>query len=181
MDATDERKRQFERLAAEIFEPLQRYLLRRAPRGEAEDVLSETLLVIWRRLESVPTSVPLPWCYGVARRTLSNHRRGATRRLRLVEKMSALPGDTADEVGVSGIEDPEMLSAFEMLAEDDQELFRLWAWEQLEPREIAEVLETTPNAVSLRLKRAKQKLAEELLRQKAVSAGHMTDKHAQEM
>lgn len=181
MDASNERKQQFERLAAEIFEPLHRYLLRRAPRGEAEDVLSETMLVVWRRLEAVPSSAPLPWCYAVARRTLSNHRRGATRRLKLVERISAEPENPVDLGNASDIEDPELLAAFDLLSDDEKELFQLWAWEQLEPREIAEVLETTPNAVSLRLKRAKEKLAEELLRQKTVSAGHITDKHAQEM
>lgn len=181
MDATNERKRQFERIAAEVFEPLQRYLLRRVSHHEAEDVLSDTLLVIWRRLGDVPDSSPLPWCYGVARRALSNHRRGATRQLRLVERISAEPKQPVDEVAVSEIEDPELLAAFDLLPEEDRELFQLWAWEQLEPREIAEVLETTSNAVSLRLRRAKARLADELLRQKTTVAGHISDKHAQEM
>ena len=35
---------------------------------------------------------------------------------------------------------------------------RLWAWERLTPSEIATVLEITPNAVSIRLHRAKDKL-----------------------
>ncbi|MDH3190165.1 MAG: sigma-70 family RNA polymerase sigma factor [Acidimicrobiia bacterium] len=181
MDVTNQRKQQFEHLAAEIFEPLQRYLLRRVHHDEVDDVLSETLLVIWRRLEDVPRSEPLPWCYGVARRTLANNRRSATRRLRLVERVSAQPTMPIDDVGLSDIEDPDLLAAFDLLSDEDRDLFQLWAWEQLEPREIALVLETTSNAVSLRLKRAKQRLASELLRQKTMSAGHNTEKHAQEM
>jgi RNA polymerase sigma-70 factor (ECF subfamily) len=181
VDATTERIRQFERLAVEVYQPLQRYLLRRAPVAEAEDLLSETLLVIWRRLEAVPAAAPLPWCYGVARRTLANYRRSTARRRRLVERMSSQPERFVDDTDTSDIEDPEMFAAFHRLPDEDRELLRLWAWEVLEPREIAVVLETTPNAVSLHLKRAKQKLAEELLRQKSVGAGHMTDKHAQEM
>lgn len=86
-----------------------------------------------------------------------------------------------DDVGLSDIEDPELLAAFDLLSDEDRELFQLWAWEQLEPREIALVLETTANAVSLRLKRAKERLAAELLRQKTMSAGHITEKHAEEM
>ena len=40
-------------------------------------------------------------------------------------------------------------------------LFRsLWAWEELAPREIALVLGVTPNAVSIRLHRAKGRLRE---------------------
>ena len=53
----------------------------------------------------------------------------------------------------------------------DAELLRLWAWEQLTPAEIAEVLEITANAASMRLHRAKEKLREQL-RKSAAGAGH---------
>jgi len=58
------------------------------------------------------------------------------------------------------------------LNEADREVLRLWAWEQLEPGEIAVVLGSTPNAVSLRLSRAKRRLAHLLGRQDPVDAGH---------
>lgn len=160
---------------------MQRYLLRRAPVDHVDDLLSETMLVIWRRLDSIPAEEPLPWCYAVARRTLANHRRGATRRLKLVERLSVEPTETHDEMRTGEIEDPELFSALHSLGVDDQELLRLWAWEQLEPREIAVALDASPNAISLRLKRAKDKLAEEILRQKTLVAGHISDKHAEEM
>ena len=38
----------------------------------------------------------------------------------------------------------------------------LWAWEELAPREIATVTGLTANAVSIRLHRAKKRLAAEL-------------------
>ncbi|MGH8947086.1 MAG: RNA polymerase sigma factor, partial [Acidimicrobiia bacterium] len=81
----------FERIADEVFEPLQRYLRRRAPAHDAEDILSEVLLTVWRRIDDAPTDNPLPWCYGVARRALANHRRGDRRRLRLVSRLGAEP------------------------------------------------------------------------------------------
>lgn len=40
----------------------------------------------------------------------------------------------------------------------DAELVRLWAWEELGPAEIALVVGLSPNAVSIRLHRARQKL-----------------------
>ena len=46
------------------------------------------------------------------------------------------------------------------LRPDEAELLRLWAWEQLGPAEIAAVLDLTPNAVSIRLHRARGKLKE---------------------
>jgi len=46
-----------------------------------------------------------------------------------------------------------------MMRVNDQELLRLWAWEELTPGQIAAVLGTTPNAVSIRLHRARGRLA----------------------
>ena len=174
---TDRRGR-FEAIAAEVFEPLQRYLRRRVPTEDAADILAEVLLTMWRRVEDVPEDRPLPWCYGVARRTLANHRRSQYRHLRLVQRLereAPIPApDPADSVG-----DPEVAQALARLSASDQEILRLWAWEQLEPREIAEVLGSTPNAVSLRLSRAKRKLAASLRRQSPASAGQEEDRETE--
>ena len=55
-----------------------RYLRRRAA-SEPEDLTTEVFLVAWRRRAELPDA-PLPWLYGVARKVLANHRRGAGRR-----------------------------------------------------------------------------------------------------
>ena len=52
-----------------------------------------------------------------------------------------------------------------VLSESEAEIVRMWAWEQLEPREIAIALDMTANAVSVALTRAKRKLAQHLDRQ----------------
>ena len=67
--------------------------------------------------------------------------------------------------------DLELNAALARLSELDQEILRLWAWEELAPREIAVILSMTPNAISLRLYRAKASLAA-LLGQKTASSGH---------
>lgn len=171
MKRQSERSRKFEAVAAEVFEPLQRYLLRRAPADAVDDLVSDVLLVVWRRLDEVPDGKVLPWCYGVARRVLSNHRRGESRRLKLVERLDAEPPPPPSVVE-SEEGDLEVSTALATLAPDDQELIHLWAWEQLEPREIALVLETTPNAVSLRLRRAKDRLISAMERQNDPVGGH---------
>lgn len=173
-----ERRTRFERVAAEVYEPLQRYLRRRADVDDAGDVLAETLLVVWRRLDDVPAE-PLPWCYGAARRCLANHRRGERRRVRLVERAGAhLDRDVdarLDPQTVVDGSDPELAAALRTLTDAEAEIVRLWAWEQLEPRQIAEVLETTANAVSVALARAKRKVASRLAedRQDPGRAGHL--------
>ena len=68
-------------------------------------------------------------------------------------------------------DDPDLVEAIGALREEDAELLRLWAWEQLTPAEIAAVLDVTPNAVSIRLHRARGKLREEL-RKTGAAAGH---------
>lgn len=175
--ATDaDRRARFEAVAAEVFDPLQRYLRRRATSEDAADVLSATLLTIWRRLDDVPTEEPLPWCYGVARRTLANHRRGVERHLRLVERVGGTANTVAfDAAAAIDDQQPELVAALATLSDADAEIVRLWAWEGLEPREIATVLDTTPNAVSVALSRSKRRLRAELDRQDPPPPGQEPD------
>lgn len=174
------RRRRFESVAAEVYEPLQRYLRRRVSPDDADDLLGDAMLTIWRRIDDVPVETPLPWCYGVARRTVSNHRRASRRRLRLVERLESEPSPTLLLDPAEMLEDPELAQALALLPVPDQEILRLWAWEQLEPREIAEALGSTSNAVSLRLTRAKRKLADAMSRQDPPGAGHKEDRHPEE-
>lgn len=167
-----DRKRRFETIAAEISDPVQRYLRRRTNADDADDAYSETLLTIWRRLDDIPADAALPWAYGIARRVLANQRRSTTRRLRLVDRVGSEPSDLPMVGPGDGDDFPEVREALSKLSEGDQEVLTLWAWEELEPREMAAVLETTSNAVSQRLTRAKTRLAHELERQDATDAGH---------
>jgi len=163
-----ERRRRFERLVTEVYAPVQRYLLRRTDPAGADDVLGDVLLVLWRRLDDVPPERPLPWVYGVARGCLANHLRGAARQERLVHRLAReRPGEDAADHG-------RLQRALEALPEADQEVLRLWAWEQLPPREIALAMGLTANAVSLRLHRAKGRLKKALTAGKETGpAGHM--------
>ncbi len=176
MHPDDMARYRFEAVVEEVFDPLQRYLGRRLPADQVDDVLSETLLVMWRRLDDIPTDGTLPWCYAVARRCLANHRRSAGRRRALAERLASqpvLPVETD-----SG--DPDLEVALSRLSESEQELLRLWAFEELEPRDIATVTGLTANAVSLRLTRAKKKLERELTRQNPARAGHRGFESTQE-
>ena len=163
-------RRRFESIVDEVFDPLQRYLRRRLPADQVDDVLSETLLVVWRRLGDVPDEAVLPWCYSVARGCLANHRRSTERRMALTRRIEAQPAPAPD---ASAPDDPELELAIARLSGSDRELVRLWAWEELEPREIASVTGLTANAVSLRLTRVKKKLEKELRRQNRPRAGHV--------
>jgi RNA polymerase sigma-70 factor (ECF subfamily) len=166
----DHRRHRFEDLVAEVYEPIQRYVRRRADPGDMDDIVSETMLTLWRRLDDVPADA-LAWTYGVARRQLANHRRAARRHLRLVRRADREPPPPqASDHPL----DPELYTALSALKEADRELLHLWAWERLEPAEIAVVLGLTPNAASIRLHRAKKRLGEllEIARKDEALAGH---------
>lgn len=169
----------FERIAEEAFEPLQRYLRRRATPQDAEDVLSEVLLTVWRRIEDAPVENALPWCYGIARRALANHQRGNRRRLRLMTRLGSEPVTHHPEPADVQPDD-DMVAALNGLALPDQEVLRLWAWEQLEPREIAQVIGVSTNAATLRLSRAKKRLAQVLIRQDDAAVGHIRGRDPEE-
>jgi RNA polymerase sigma-70 factor (ECF subfamily) len=120
-------------------------------------VVADTFLVAWRRLNEMPVGDgELPWLLAVARRALANQRRGRLRAARLSGRLAAEPALTRsdDEHGV--------LDALSRLRPLDREVLLLSAWEELSHRQIAEVFGCSENAVALRLRRARNNLAEEL-------------------
>ncbi len=186
MSSLPDRRARFESVVDVVYEPLQRYLLRRIGRNDFEDVFADTLATLWRRLDDIPATDPLPWCYGVARRTMANHFRARDRRLRLVDRLEAeaatAPGGEEPPAGASPeIEDETLGAAFAGLKPADQEILRLWAWEGLEPREVAVVLGLTANAATLRLSRARRKLELAMTRQIPAHAGHIAVEHTEEL
>ena len=166
----------FEARVGPLLEPLRRFLARRTDPATAEDVLAETLLVCWRRRQDLPAAEgeALPWAYAVARRCLANADRAERRRRRLAARVAVVDPPTTAAAAPEPL-DPRtdrVRPALARLPETDAEVLRLWAWEELAPREIAVVLGTTPNAASSRLARARRRLAAELARHEDAGAGH---------
>lgn len=172
MSSTIDRRQRFEAVVDEVFDPLQRYIRRRIDADRADDILSDVLLTAWRRFDDAPAGRVLPWCYGIARRTLANARRGQRRHLELVERLQAQPQQPNEADPADSGPDAELSEALDSLSDDDREIVVLWAWEQLEPREIATVLDISVNAATLRLSRARSRLANKLARQDDAASGH---------
>ncbi|WIM99543.1 RNA polymerase sigma factor [Actinoplanes oblitus] len=153
---------QFRQTYAANFSALLGYAVRRVEQpADAADVVAETFLIAWRRRDDMPGGAETRlWLYGVARRVLANHHRGNERRNRLGDRLrarlAAIGGDPAAEV-------PQRLAVRDALARLgglDREVLTLTAWEGLEPREVAEVLEVSPAVVRTRLSRARARLRE---------------------
>lgn len=158
MSQADHRRR-FESVVVEVVEPVRRYLWRRAEPDAAEDVLSETLLVLWRRVEDIPVDA-VPWSIGVARLQLANDERSRRRQHRLINRIATVdpPREIATEAG--NPVDDAVRNTIAQLRPQDAEVLRLWAWEELELREIAHVLGVSVNAATVRLHRAKQRFSD---------------------
>ncbi len=143
-----------------------RYALRRSDPDTAEEVTAQVFLVAWRRRDELPEE-PLPWLYGVARRVLADQRRGASRRLRLRDRLEgetvgvgAASGDDASVGGDVDLElaDRDLASALSRLSLPDREALLLRYWEELEPAQIGRVMGCSRTAAAVRLHRARARL-----------------------
>jgi RNA polymerase sigma factor (sigma-70 family) len=144
------------------------YLVRRAGSQQAEDLFSEVWLRAFKARTTYDTSRgdALPWIYGVARNTLRSHWRCGTRSFAGAYEAST---DDAPELSydpwpdVDGEMDALRVSAalhdaLAALEPADREVILLSAWEQLEPKEIAEVLGMPAGTVRWRLHKARSAL-----------------------
>lgn len=160
----DKQRLAFEHLFRETRTDLLAYLMRRACSiDDAADLLSETYLIAWRRLDAIPPGDEArPWLYGVARNLLmKNAGRSRTRNHlaeRLAQELRAAPTERSSDEAQSAM----LRQALHALPERDRELLTLATWEGLDPRQIAIVVGATPNAVRVRLHRARARLRGQL-------------------
>lgn len=142
------------------------YAARRTDDPEAAlDVVSETFMAAWRRVDEIPAGVEArPWLYGVARRVLANHRRGVARRVKLDQRLAAeLRARPLEGVESAWPGDGELIrAALSAMNESDRDLLMMLAWDGLSRSEIAEVLGTSTANVRLRIHRARKRLEHEL-------------------
>jgi RNA polymerase sigma-70 factor, ECF subfamily len=145
------------------------YALRRLrDRSAAEDVAAQTFAVAWRRLDRMPSDA-LPWLFGVARLVIRNETRSARRRSRLLARVIGHGGtEVTPDHADSAAEHSAVLGAFDRLSEGQREVLRLAAWEGLDARRAGRALGCSPAAYTLRLHRARRRLAKEL-----AASGHV--------
>jgi RNA polymerase sigma-70 factor, ECF subfamily len=160
--AVVQRDVRFNQIFTEFFEPVSRYCHRRLPTSDANDAVAEVFVVVWRKLDDVPSGeATLPWLYGVARHEVSRSRRSMRRRLALRARLGgqAPHPEPGPESTVVRHEDQELLvAALQALSPNDQEVLRLRAYEHLTIDEIAVVLGCSVSAAKQRSARAIKRL-----------------------
>ncbi|SEN70846.1 RNA polymerase sigma factor [Nonomuraea pusilla] len=152
------------------------YVVSRAGRQVADEVVSETFAIAWRRLDDVP-SPALPWLLGVARNVLRDTIRAEARRDALAAELrSWTEGDVADEVA----ERMGVLRALASLPDDDREILVLVAWQGLSPRDAARVVGCSATAFRVRLHRARKRLKQAMQAAEPGQERHGQERHGQE-
>lgn len=157
-DPRSAREVRFTRLFEQHHETVRRYVWRRDP-GLTDDVVAETFLVAWRRLDEVPDAAA-PWLIGVARNVGRNARRSARRQeavsVRLADAVPRLaePGAGRDPAAVQ--------AALRSLPPRDREVLLLAVWDGLDRTAIATALDCSKANVSVRLHRARRRFARAL-------------------
>ena len=152
----------FESLFRENYAALRAYALRRAAPDAAQDVVAETFLVAWRRLDDIPDDA-LPWLFGVARRVLANQRRSADRGAALQRRLvhARMPAGSSDPAERAG--DNELMRvALGRLSESSREALMLVAWHGLTAARAARAAGCSRATFAVRLHRARRRLAAEL-------------------
>lgn len=155
-DATDSRER-FEALFRSHYGAVVRYAVRRVGIDAAGEIVNETFLVAWRRINEVPDNA-LPWLYATARRVVANEVRRRGRQTRLGERLANERPSTVEDETEFVSESLRLRAALDALGERDREVVRLSAWEQLGAADAAAVLGCSVAAYKVRLHRARRRL-----------------------
>ncbi|GAA2441330.1 sigma-70 family RNA polymerase sigma factor [Streptomyces macrosporus] len=134
------------------------YVVSRAGRQVAEEVVSETFAVAWRRFGDVPCP-PLPWLLTVARNVLRDTVRAEVRRASLAAELREWAEPAEDDIAEEVADRMALRRALASLSEEDREVLVLAAWQGLSPREAARVVGCSAAAMRVRLHRARKRLA----------------------
>lgn len=138
------------------------YFVRRVHvREDAADLLAETMLQAWRRVDDVPleTERGRMWLFTAAAHVLANHRRSVRRRGSLADKVRAhLQEPVVPDAAPAATEAMVVRDAVRLLDDAHRELVMLVHWDGLSLVEAAEVLGLNPSTARGRYAAAREAL-----------------------
>jgi RNA polymerase sigma factor (sigma-70 family) len=141
------------------------YFARRVtPSHDAADLLSETLLIVWKRAAALPDKDDeiRPWMFGVARNILMHHQRSMKRRQAVADRLRSLISTTASPGFVDSSEFDDLHDALRTLNQIDRDIIGLIHWDGLSLVEVSKVLRMKEGTVRSRYHRSRARLRAEL-------------------
>lgn len=151
-----DQQERFRTLHRDTYADLLRFVERRVPADEAEDIVSTVFLTAWRRLADVPEDAR-PWLFAVARRTMANQTRGWLRRQALDVRLGSAESHQADDAAGAATR-VDLERAWRALAAGDREVLALVAFDGLTSEQAATVLNCRRTTFAMRLTRARKRL-----------------------
>jgi RNA polymerase sigma-70 factor (ECF subfamily) len=140
------------------FAAIHRYLHRRVGKELADDLAAETFAQAFQARHRFDARYEgaRPWLYGIASNLLRHHRRDEERQLRAYARTGVDPIETSSPMpaGADSVA-PQLAGALAALRGSDREVLLLFAWAELDYREIAEALAIPVGTVRSRLSRAR--------------------------
>lgn len=147
----------FERAYRQYLPAVSGYLFRRVERQHVEDLAADVFAIAWRKRASVAAGEELPWLYRIAANVVANHRRKQATGNALIAALR--PADSAPSAEDLVIADASLANAWRRLRPAEREVLTLALVEDLSPAQLAVALGASVNAVTIRLHRARGKLA----------------------
>lgn len=147
------------------------YFIRRVDiREDAADLVSETFLAAWKsaRRDDIDPAMRRAWLYGIARKVLSQHRRGRVRRSALAGRLRTTlaidPSANLDGAHKRAESDlaADVRDLIRQLPALDQEVITLVYWEGFSQQEVATIVGKPAATVRSRLARARTTLRAQL-------------------
>jgi RNA polymerase sigma factor (sigma-70 family) len=151
----------FRLLHRQTYPDLLRFVERRVPPSEAEDIVSQVYLTAWRRQADLPEDAR-PWLFAVARKTMANQTRGWLRRKALDVRVAAREERTVDDHSVAAAIRVDLERAWQSLRPDDRETLALVLFDGLTSEQAATVAGCRPATFAMRLSRARTRLLAKL-------------------
>ena len=163
-------KEEFEHLFNSYAKSVRAFIWRRSNGldvgvSSVDDIEADVWSIAWARKESAPTDaeLELAWLFQISRHVLANHIRKSVTRRKISntfhpDEITALAADSLVLLN------EEIKEVFEVLNASEREVMALSVWESMKPAQIALVLGLTPNAVSIRLNKARKKISDYLER-----------------
>ena len=137
------------------------YAVRQVGRDAADDLVSETYAVAWRRRDRIDVHA-LPWLFSVARKVASTMRRSKRRadQLWLSAVREQWRGVSSESPEFEVVARDVAVAALARCSATDREVLLLTAWDGLSASDAAIVLDCSTRAFTVRLSRARARYEE---------------------
>jgi RNA polymerase sigma-70 factor (ECF subfamily) len=153
----DNDQARFREVYREFLGPIRAYIARRVPFGDVEDLAADVFAVAWKKRASVTPGEELPWLYRIASYVVANYRRKERHRLDFLWLFHE--PDTAPAADALIGSDPDLAAVWQTLTTNQREMLALVVVDGVPVQDAAVVFGISPNALSIRLHRAKKQLA----------------------